>query len=102
MKGGRLSGAFWNGVHDRVVRNAVDEYVALVQQLMASKYPPGAEPVPEHQEYLRLVEMKLKGDPLFTATPSAQQRLAELEQRFGAAPEIPQVSPPEPVPMGVM
>lgn len=99
---GRLSGEFWNGVHDQIVKQATELYVQLVKDLMQSKYPPGARPVPEHQEYLRLVEMKLKNDPLFVNTPAAQQRLAELEQRFGAAPQVPQVSPPEPQPMGVM
>ena len=99
---GRLSGEFWNGVHDEVVREASEMYVRLVKELMASKSPPGAAPVPEHQEYLRLVEMRLKGDPMFTSSAMAQQRLAELEQKFGPAPQIPAVSPPEPQPMGVV
>ena len=38
---------------------------------------------------MRLAELKLKGDPMFFGSPLAQQRLAELEMRYGPVPEVP-------------
>lgn len=98
---GKLGGKFWNEVHDEVVRQAADLYMRAVKELMVDGYPPGSEPVPDQQEYLRLVEMKLKADPNFAGSVQAQQRLAELEMRFGPAPMLPPSFAPAPAPPGV-
>lgn len=93
-----LAADFWNSVQDEVEQRTIETYKFLVRELMASGYPPGSEPVPEHQEYLRLVELKLTGNPMFTSSAAAQQRLRELELQFGPAPSLPPSFAPAPGP----
>jgi len=84
-----LAAEFWGDVQDELERRSVATFKFLVRELMTNGYPPGSKPVPEHQEYMRLAELKLKGDPMFFGSPLAQQRLAELEMRYGPVPEVP-------------
>lgn len=86
-----LNGKFLNSVIDEVKELGAERFKFLVREMMASGYPPGSQPVDEHQEYLRLVELKLKGDPMYYRSAAAQQRLTELELMFGPSPAIPQM-----------
>ena len=84
-----LAAEFWGDVQDELERRSVATFKFLVRELMTNGYPPGSKPVPEHQEYLRLSELKLKGDPMYHGSAAAKPRLAELEMRYGPVPEVP-------------
>ena len=84
-----LAAEFWGDVQDELERRSVATFKFLVRELMTNGYPPGSKPVPEHQEYMRLAELKLKGDPMYHSSAAAKQRLAELEMRYGPEPEVP-------------
>lgn len=84
-----LAAEFWNEVQDELESRATTTFRFLVRELLTNGYPPGSKPVPEHQEYLRLSELKLKGDPMYHSSAAAKQRLAELEMRYGPVPEVP-------------
>lgn len=71
-----------------------DKQVAMFVDLLTSgAAPPGTVPiVDEGREYLRLVELRDSQDPIYTTSPEAQRRLAELEARYGSL--RPQLVPP--------
>lgn len=85
---GRVSGARLN----RTVERTVERYYALrdyyVELLMEDGYPPFTAPLGPEEQYRRLVEWKLTGDPRFTRSVAAQDALAALERVLGPAPAV--------------
>ena len=79
-----LDADWWNGVVDEIVPWAVNVFQSLTKEMLASGYPVGAQPVTPQQEYQNLTMMRDSGLTEFTASPAAQQRLAELEQQFAS------------------
>lgn len=96
---GELSGPRWNAIVDAIVRInpktgepegwLFEQVEKLTTKLLEDGYPPFSEPVGDpYLEYLRLLVWRSMGDPRYTSDPNAQAALAELEQRYGAAPPM--------------
>jgi hypothetical protein len=89
--GGRISGKRWNSLVDAMVERYRDLVDVLVDALMADNYPPFSAPVPEREQYARLIAMRDSMHPDFWNNPQAFKDLARLSRRYGN-PQAPVVN----------
>ncbi len=77
----------WNKIEDDILQELLEFEKRVESFLLADGYPYGFTQADEQTEYENLVRMKLLNDPGYWEDPQAVQRLAELSQRFGPAPD---------------
>lgn len=75
-----------NQLEDDIVQEAARVLETLTEYLLDDGYPYGFDRATEREEYDHLVEMKLTNNPSYWEDPAAVQRLAQLEVKYGPAP----------------
>lgn len=81
--GGGLSGSYWNGIYEDVMRWAASTREKIHEEIMADGYPPLSYPLSPVQQYQRLLAMRAANDPRYWGDPEAQMALSRFAERYG-------------------